>query len=169
MFPGNDFHWRFYYADRQWKSISTGGSQLPACKNGDLYWPLALAVTKNATVNRFTTATIELICTSEFYIKYIEPFQVLFSTTEAMGQHTHPYNGSDGAAQEFEVAPWIWRHLFTILFSNYPRGRLATSFYRTDIWLQCDLITDHHKQTLVTWFHTSCNWIALHFGKPNTI
>jgi hypothetical protein len=64
MFPGNDFHWRFYYADRQWKSISTSGSQLPACKNGDFYWPLALAVTKNTTVNRFTTATIELICTS---------------------------------------------------------------------------------------------------------
>ena len=68
MFSGNDLHWRFYYVDRQWKSISTGGSQLPACKNGDFYWPLALAVTKNATVNRFTTATIELICTSVFFV-----------------------------------------------------------------------------------------------------
>jgi hypothetical protein len=29
------------------------------------YWPLALAVTKNATINRFTTATIELLCTSD--------------------------------------------------------------------------------------------------------
>jgi hypothetical protein len=37
---------------------------LPACKNDDFYWPLALAVTKNATINRFTTATIELLCTS---------------------------------------------------------------------------------------------------------
>jgi hypothetical protein len=64
MFPGNDFHSQFYYADRQWKSIFTGGSQLPVCKNDDFYWLLALAVTKNATVNRFTTATIELICTS---------------------------------------------------------------------------------------------------------
>jgi hypothetical protein len=49
--------------------IFTGGSQLPACKNDDFYWPLALAVTKNATVNRFTTATIELICTSSCSMK----------------------------------------------------------------------------------------------------
>jgi hypothetical protein len=42
----------------------TGGLQLPACKNDDFYWPLALAVTINATKNRFTTATIELLCTS---------------------------------------------------------------------------------------------------------
>jgi hypothetical protein len=49
---------------RQWKSIFTGGPQLPACKNDDFYWPLALAVTKNATINMFTTATIELLCTS---------------------------------------------------------------------------------------------------------
>jgi hypothetical protein len=42
------------------------GPQLPACKNDDFYWPLALAVTKNATVNRFTTATIELLCTSAY-------------------------------------------------------------------------------------------------------
>ena len=63
--PGKiDFHWRFYYADRQWKSIFTGGPQLLACTNNDFYWPLALAVTKNATINRFTTATIELLCTS---------------------------------------------------------------------------------------------------------
>jgi hypothetical protein len=67
MFPGNDFYWWFYYADRRWKSISTGGSQLPAYKNDDFYWSLTLAVTKNATVNRFTTATIELICTSEVH------------------------------------------------------------------------------------------------------
>jgi hypothetical protein len=60
-----DFHWRFYYADRMLKSFFTGGPQLPACKNDDFYWPLALAVTKNATINRFTTATIELLCTSE--------------------------------------------------------------------------------------------------------
>jgi hypothetical protein len=51
-------------ADRQLKSIFTGGPQLPACKNDDFYWPLALAVTKNATINWFTTATIELLCTS---------------------------------------------------------------------------------------------------------
>jgi hypothetical protein len=44
------------------ESIFTDGSQLPACKNDDFYWPLTLAVTKNATVNRFTTATIQLIC-----------------------------------------------------------------------------------------------------------
>jgi hypothetical protein len=60
-----DFHWRFYYTDRKWKSIFTNGPQLSACKNDDFYWPLALAVTKNATVNRFTTATIELLCTSD--------------------------------------------------------------------------------------------------------
>jgi hypothetical protein len=46
------------------KAIYPGGPQLPACKNDDFYWPLALAVTKNATINRFTTATIELLCTS---------------------------------------------------------------------------------------------------------
>jgi hypothetical protein len=44
--------------------IFTGDPQLHACKNDDFYWPLALAVTKNATINRFTTATIELLCTS---------------------------------------------------------------------------------------------------------
>jgi hypothetical protein len=64
MFPGNDLHWRIYYADRQWKSIFTGGLQLPVCKNDDFYWPLALAVTINATKNKFTTVTIELFCTS---------------------------------------------------------------------------------------------------------
>jgi hypothetical protein len=64
MFPGNNLHWRFYYADRQLKSIFTGGLQLPAYKNNDFYWPLALAVTINATKNRFTTVTIELLCTS---------------------------------------------------------------------------------------------------------
>jgi hypothetical protein len=63
-----DFHWRFYYADRQWKSIFTGGPQLLACKNDNFYWPLALAVTKNATINKFTTATIELLCTSAWAI-----------------------------------------------------------------------------------------------------
>jgi hypothetical protein len=65
MFPGNDLHWRFYYVDRQFKSIFTGGLQLPACKNDDFYWPLALAVTLNATKNRFTTASIDLLCTSD--------------------------------------------------------------------------------------------------------
>jgi hypothetical protein len=65
MFSGNDLHWRFYYVDRQWKSIFTGGLQLPACKNDDFYWPLALAVTKNVTVNMFRTVSIELLCTSE--------------------------------------------------------------------------------------------------------
>jgi hypothetical protein len=64
MFPRNDFHWRFYYADRNLKSIFTGGLQLPACKNDDFYWPLALAVMKNATKNRFTIANIKLFCTS---------------------------------------------------------------------------------------------------------
>jgi hypothetical protein len=42
MFPGNDLHWQFYYVDRQLKSIFTGGPQLPACKNDDFYWSLAL-------------------------------------------------------------------------------------------------------------------------------
>jgi hypothetical protein len=56
--------WGFFYVYRQLKSIFTGGPQLPACKNDDFYWPLAQAVTKNATINRFTTATIELLCTS---------------------------------------------------------------------------------------------------------
>jgi hypothetical protein len=65
MFPGNDLHWRFYYADRQWKSVVTGGRLVTACKKDDFYWPLALAVTENATKNRFTTATIELLCTSD--------------------------------------------------------------------------------------------------------
>jgi hypothetical protein len=61
-------HWRFYYVDhcfyyvdRQLKSIFTGGLQLPACKNDDFYWPLALAVTINATKNMFTTASIDLL------------------------------------------------------------------------------------------------------------
>jgi hypothetical protein len=54
------FFWMF-------KSIFTGGPQLTACKNDDFYWPLALAVTKNVTINRFTTATIELLCTSDPY------------------------------------------------------------------------------------------------------
>jgi hypothetical protein len=36
----------------------------PYVKNDDFYWPLTLAVTKNAPVNRFTTATVELLCTS---------------------------------------------------------------------------------------------------------
>jgi hypothetical protein len=65
MFPGNDLHWLFYYADLQCKSIFTGGPQLPACKNDDFYWPLALAVTKNAIVNKFTTATVELLCSGK--------------------------------------------------------------------------------------------------------
>jgi hypothetical protein len=30
IFPGNNFHWLFYYADHQWKSIFTGSPQLPA-------------------------------------------------------------------------------------------------------------------------------------------
>jgi hypothetical protein len=46
------------------KCICRGGLQLPACKNVDFYWPLALAVTINATKNRFTTASIDLLCTS---------------------------------------------------------------------------------------------------------
>jgi hypothetical protein len=29
MFPENDLHWRFYYVDRQWKSIFTGGFITP--------------------------------------------------------------------------------------------------------------------------------------------
>jgi hypothetical protein len=52
MFPGHDF------------ITSTASENRPACTNDDFYWPLALAVTKNATINRFTTATIELLCTS---------------------------------------------------------------------------------------------------------
>jgi hypothetical protein len=53
-----------YYVDRQWNSIFTGGPQLIAYKNDDFYWALVLAVTKNVTVNRFTTVTIVLLCTS---------------------------------------------------------------------------------------------------------
>jgi hypothetical protein len=44
--------------------ISTGGSKITASGNADFHWPLALAVLKNASVNRFRTATIELLCTS---------------------------------------------------------------------------------------------------------
>jgi hypothetical protein len=29
MFSKNDLHWRFYYADRQWKLIFTGGFITP--------------------------------------------------------------------------------------------------------------------------------------------
>jgi hypothetical protein len=65
MFPENYLHWRFYYVDRQWKSIFTSGIQLPACKNDDFYGPLALVVTINATKNRFTTATNELLYASD--------------------------------------------------------------------------------------------------------
>jgi hypothetical protein len=92
MFPENDFYWRFimptvsenrfslavYYADRQWKSIFTGGPQLSSCKNDDFYCPLALAVKKNVTVNRFTTATIELICTSAKHLYNIVLIRSLF-------------------------------------------------------------------------------------------
>jgi hypothetical protein len=39
MFPGNDLHWRFYYVDRQLKSIFTGGF-----------------ITSTASENRFSLA-----------------------------------------------------------------------------------------------------------------
>jgi hypothetical protein len=45
--------------------ISTGGSKIIASGNADFHWPLALAELKNASVNRFRTATIELLCTSD--------------------------------------------------------------------------------------------------------
>jgi hypothetical protein len=32
----NNFYKRFYYVNRQWKLIFTGGSHLPARKNDDL-------------------------------------------------------------------------------------------------------------------------------------
>ena len=83
------FHWRFSLFSRQWKctfhwrfvkktasenALFTGGSKITASGNADFHWPLALAVLKNASVNRFRTATIELLCTSVPYIitdKYI--------------------------------------------------------------------------------------------------
>jgi hypothetical protein len=40
MFRGNDFHWRFYYADRKWKSISTGGFITPTASENR--FPLAV-------------------------------------------------------------------------------------------------------------------------------
>jgi hypothetical protein len=46
-------------------ALFTGGSKITASGNADFHWPLALAVLKNASVNRFRTATIELLCTSE--------------------------------------------------------------------------------------------------------
>jgi hypothetical protein len=61
----NNFHWWFYYADCQWELISAGGFELHTYKNDDFYWPLALAVLKDANENRFTTAIIELLCTSD--------------------------------------------------------------------------------------------------------
>jgi hypothetical protein len=45
-------------------ALFTGGSKITASGNADFHWPLALAVLKNASVNRFRTATIELLCTS---------------------------------------------------------------------------------------------------------
>jgi quinol-cytochrome oxidoreductase complex cytochrome b subunit len=60
------------------ESICTGGPQLPACKNDDFYWLLALAVTKNATINRFTTATIELLCTSVYFITQLHIFSITY-------------------------------------------------------------------------------------------
>jgi hypothetical protein len=59
IFSIKDFHWQFYYLGRQWKSISTSGSQLPACKRS-----LVLIVLKNVSINRLRTTTIELLCTS---------------------------------------------------------------------------------------------------------
>jgi hypothetical protein len=35
MFSEKYFHWRFYDLDSQWKSISAGDSQLPACTNDE--------------------------------------------------------------------------------------------------------------------------------------
>jgi hypothetical protein len=36
----------------------------PPMKKANFYWPLALAVLKNASANSSRTATIELLCTS---------------------------------------------------------------------------------------------------------
>jgi hypothetical protein len=46
--------------------FSTGGSRIPASRNGDFHWPLALAALKNASENSFRTVTIVLLCTSGF-------------------------------------------------------------------------------------------------------
>jgi hypothetical protein len=40
------------------------GSQLSMYTNNYFYWHLVLAVLKNNGANRFTTAPIELLCTS---------------------------------------------------------------------------------------------------------
>jgi hypothetical protein len=54
----------FLYSAASGNAFFTGGSKITASGNADFHWPLALAVLKNASVNRFRTATIELLCTS---------------------------------------------------------------------------------------------------------
>jgi hypothetical protein len=61
--------------------ISTGGSKITASGNADFHWPLALVELKNASVNRFRTATIELLCTSGHFR---EPVCLLPSLAEVI-------------------------------------------------------------------------------------
>jgi hypothetical protein len=36
----------------------------PVCKNNDFYWPLTPTVLRNTSENKFTTITVELLCSS---------------------------------------------------------------------------------------------------------
>lgn len=59
------FYRQLYYLDLMLKSISTGNFlSSTAYRNNYFHRPLVLVVVKNASVNRFTTASIELLCTS---------------------------------------------------------------------------------------------------------
>jgi hypothetical protein len=53
-----DFHWRFL-------SSAVSGNQfplvIPACRKQYLYWFLVLSVVKNASANRFTTASVRYL------------------------------------------------------------------------------------------------------------
>jgi hypothetical protein len=61
----------FLNSNRQCKSIFTCGPQLFACKNDDFYKPLTPTVLRNASENKFTTVTIEFLCTSDKGNKHI--------------------------------------------------------------------------------------------------
>jgi hypothetical protein len=45
-------------------AATCGEDRRVGCKNNDFYWPLEPTVLKYASKNRFTTVTIELLCTS---------------------------------------------------------------------------------------------------------
>jgi hypothetical protein len=54
---------------------ANGGTRLPVYKNDDFYGNLTLAVLINVNKNRFITATINLLCTSD------ETFDIEFETS----------------------------------------------------------------------------------------